>query len=64
MDLHISKSPVSEKHIFRCWFACACVHASVFSITQRPITAETPNLAFYVIPYVDATKGFLERSDK
>ena len=56
MNLHVLRSPESENYIFSVWSVCMCVRmcvcmsvcASVISITQKRITAETMNLAFYV----------------
>ena len=44
MDLHVLRSPESENHIFRCCSVCVCV----FRKTQKQITAETLDLAFYI----------------
>ena len=46
-DLHVLKSPESEKNIFNGWFVCMLVCVSVISMTQKQITAEPSNLVFY-----------------
>ena len=48
MDLHVLMSPESENHIFSVWSVYMCVCVSVISITQKQITAESSNLAFYI----------------
>ena len=50
MDLHAMRTPESENHIYSVWSVCmcVCVCVSLISITQKQITAETPNLIFYI----------------
>ena len=54
MDLHVMRSLESENHIFSVWYVrvyvcvSVCVCVSVISITQKQITAESSNLAFYI----------------
>ena len=48
MDLHVMRSPESENHIFSACSECLCICVSVIGITQKQITAESSNLAFYI----------------
>ena len=50
MDLHVLKSPESENHIFSVWSVCMSLYVcvSLITITQKQITVETSNLAFYI----------------
>ena len=63
MDLHVLRSPESEKHIFSKWSACVCV--TFISITQKQNTAETSNLVFYIsIMYRCYLKLFIKIGQK
>ena len=48
IDLHVLRTPKSEKHIFRIGlYVFLCM--TVISINQKQITAETSNLIFYIL---------------
>ena len=56
IDLHVLRSAESENHIFSVWSVCisvsvclsVCLCVCVISMTQKQITAESTNLAFYI----------------
>ena len=49
MDLHVLRPPESENHIFSVWsYVCVSVCVSVISISQKQMTADSSNLAFYI----------------
>ena len=50
MGLYVLRSPQCENPIFSVWFMYMCVSVcvSVISITQKQITRESSNLAFYI----------------
>ena len=47
MDLHVLRSPESENQIFS-FGLCICMCVFVISTTQKQITAESSNSAFYI----------------
>ena len=54
-----------KNHILSIRFVCICVNVAVISITQKQITANTPNMVFYVsIMYRCYLKLFIKIEQK
>ena len=63
MDLQVMRTPESENHIFSVWPVCLSV--TVIRITQKEITAVSPNSAFYIFIidryYLELLKEFQQK---